>query len=290
MHNNEINISEKLAYKLIRAQFPEWATLSLEPMRPEGTDNLMYRLGEDKIIRLPRIPSAVPSLEKEKLWLPKLTPHLPIPIPHILAEGDASDEYPYPWLIIKWEKGKNPSADNPLEQNNAALTLASFIKAMQKIDTQGGPICRRGQPLKNRDAETRKAIPLMSELYDTKLLLDLWNESLSAPEWHGKPVWIHGDLHAGNILCEGEQITAIVDFGLMGVGDPAADLMPAWTLFDPAAREIFKEIVAPDEATWLRARGWALSMGIVAYPYYKETNPKFAEIALGMIDQVIRSS
>ncbi len=287
MHADEIDIDTALVQKLLENQFPSWAGLPLGVIRPEGTDNAMYKLGSDKVIRLPRMEKSAVNVEKELLWLPTLSPLLPIEIPRILGKGNSEVGYPFPWLICRWLKGKNPDTENILDHHQAAIDLGNFVSAMQKINSTNGPKCSRGQPLSSRDQETRQSITLLSDIYDTKLLTHIWQSVVETPVWSGDPVWIHGDLHAGNLLAENGRVTAVVDFGTMGVGDPACDIMVAWTLLTRETREIFRSIVQPDDATWARGRGWALHLGIVGYPYYRTSNPIFACVAKRAIDEVL---
>lgn len=287
MHADEVDIDAALVRQLLAKQFKDLDDLPLEIIRPEGTDNAMYKLGSDKVLRLPRTESSAVSLEKERLWLPKLAPLLPIAVPTIQGEGHSDGHYPFPWLICQFLEGKNPSSENMLDYHQAAIDLGHFVSSMQKINPINGPKCRRGQPLSTRDQETREAIILLQDTYDTSLLTDLWESALATPKWSGDPVWIHGDLHAGNLLAKNGRITAVVDFGLTGIGDPACDLMVAWTLLNTETRETFRSIVQPDAATWARGRGWALHLGIVGYPYYRVTNPVFAAIAKRAINEVL---
>lgn len=126
---------------------------------------------------------------------------------------------------------------------------------------------------------------IVYKLHD--LLTKIWEESLAVPIWNCPDYWLHSDLHAGNLLAANNSISAVLDFGMAGIGDPACELMVAWTLLDESSRHLFKETVKADDSIWLRARGWALHLGIVAYPYYCETNPGFASIAKRAIDQVL---
>ncbi|MCP4922574.1 MAG: aminoglycoside phosphotransferase family protein [bacterium] len=290
MHADEVDISPELIRKLLEDQFPNWADLPLKVIRPEGTDNAMYKLGGDKVVRLPRTQRSAIHIEKEQLWLPKLAPLLPISIPTSLGQGRPGEVYPFSWLICPWLKGKNPdTTENRVDPHQAAVDLGSFIAALQKIDSIGGPECARGQPLVTRDEGVREAISLSQDIYDPKRMTRLWEAALEVPAWTGDPVWIHGDLHAGNLLAKNGQVTAVVDFGSAGVGDPASDMMVAWALLTPETREIFRSIVQPDDDTWERGRGWALSF-IVAYPYYRLSNPLFAHIAKRVVDEVLADS
>lgn len=287
MHADEVNIDVALIRQLLVSQFPHWADLPLQAIHPEGTDNVMYKLGSNKVVRLPRMTGAVTSLEKELAWLPQLVPHLPIAIPVLLGQGHAEANYPFPWLICGWLEGKSPNIANPIDQHQAAIDLGNFVAAMQKINSVNAPSCNRGQPLGLYNEEVREAISLLRDTYDISLLMPIWESVLTIPKWSGNLVWIHGDLHAGNLLAEHGRVTAVVDFGLAGVGDPACDMMVAWTLLTAKTREVFRAIVQPDEATWARGRGWAFYLGVVAYPYYRASNPVFAGIAKRAIDEVL---
>jgi aminoglycoside phosphotransferase (APT) family kinase protein len=157
--------------------------------------------------------------------------------------------------------------------------MAEFIGALQRIDPTGGPPpgehnFGRGEPLANRDERVRESVRALAGVVDSTAVLALWEESLAAPSWERAPVWIHGDLDARNVLVVDGRITAVIDFGGLGVGDPATDVMVAWKLFTPESRETFRQAVAVDDATWARARGWALWQALGAMSYYTlETNP-----------------
>lgn len=288
MHDNEYEINQALVKNLLALQFPQWADFDVRVMDSAGTDNKMYRLGHEMVVRLPRLKSAVDSLAKEAQYLPELAPHLPLNIPEILGKGCPTDEYPFPWLICKWLDGKSPVESKDIDLLKAATDLGNFVCAFQSIENLNGPACRRGQPLSLCDAETRTSIPLLKDEYDVSKVEYVWNECVSAASWQGGNKWIHGDLHPGNILVKDGKISAIIDFGLTGVGDPAVDLMVAWTILDAQTRDTFHTIVNPDVNTWGRGRGWALRLGILGYPYYKTSNPVFAEIAKRALDEALQ--
>jgi len=287
LHSDEVNINSKIVKQLLTHQFPEFSHLKLELVYPEGTDNKLYKLGNDKVIRMPRMERSAINIIKESQWLPQLAPLLPIAIPKLLAQGRPSTNYPFPWLICQWLEGVNPDKENVLNYDQAAVDLGNFIVALQKINVSNAPACSRGQPLSTRDQETRDSIVLLNDIFDSTLLTEIWESFLAAPEWQGNPVWIHGDLHPGNLLAQNGQITAIVDFGSVGIGDPACDLMAAWTLLTFETRKKFRAIMQVDNATWRRGCGWALHFGIVAYPYYKDSNPVLAAIAKRTLKEVL---
>jgi aminoglycoside phosphotransferase (APT) family kinase protein len=292
MHPDEIDTDASLVRRLLAAQFPRWADLPIEPVPAAGTDNAIYRLGREMVVRLPRVERAVSQVEKEYRWLPRLAPHLPLAVPAPLAMGSPGEGYPWHWAVNSWLAGENATIDLIDDPREAAIALARFVAALQRIDPAGGPApgrhnFMRGIPLAQRDAPTRTAIAALDGMVDTVAATEAWETALRAPAWHGPPVWIHGDLLPGNLLVNEGRLTAVIDFGGLGAGDPACDLMVAWTLLSGESRGTFRDALQPDAATWARARGWALSVALIALPYYKHTNPVLAGIARHTIAEVL---
>jgi len=292
MHVNEVDIDGALVGRLLAAQFPQWADLPIEPVPSAGTDNAIYRLGDDMAVRLPRIKGAIRQIDKEHLWLPRLAPHLPLAIPVPLAMGTPGEGYPWHWSVYQWLEGESAQSQRIVEEDQAARDMAQFIAALQRIDTAGWsppepPKSSRGVPLSPRDASVRAAIAELSGMVDTVAVTEAWEAALQAPAWHGLPVWIHGDLLPGNLLVHEGRISAVIDFSVLGVGDPACDLIGAWSLLSPHSRKVFRSALTVDDATWARGRGWALSIGLIALPYYQSTNPVFAATARRMITEVL---
>ncbi|WNC16122.1 aminoglycoside phosphotransferase family protein [Brevibacillus brevis] len=289
---NGRTIDVTLVQRLIEAQFPQWADDLISPVETSGTDNAIFRLGEDLAVRLPRVEWAIGQVEKEQQWLPRLAPHLPLPIPAPIAIGQPGEGYPWHWSVYRWLEGENAITgriDNP---DQAATSLAQFVAAMQRIDTAGGPApgphnSGRGVPLAMRDQAVRSAISSTRNLLDTDKAAAVWEAALQAPVWEGAGVWLHGDLHPGNLLVAQGELSAVIDFGTLGVGDPACDLMVAWTLLPAESRSVFRAALPADDATWARGRGWALSFGLLAYAYYHDKNPVLAHISRRTIDEVL---
>lgn len=290
MHADEVDTDASLVGRLLAAQFPQWAELPIEPVRSAGTDNALYRLGEDMAVRLPRIQWAVGQVDKEHEWLPRLAPLLPLTIPVPLAKGLPGEGYPWNWSVYQWLEGENVTIERIADPCHAALELAQFIAALQKIDTTGGPLAvnhnLRGVPLVTRDTATCEAIAALQGLIDTDAATAVWEASLGALEWDRAPVWFHGDLLPGNLLFERGRLNAVIDFGSLGVGDPAPDLMIAWGLFSGESRDVFRAALAVDDATWARGRGHALSQALIFIPYYLDTNPVGVRNARHAIDEV----
>ena len=290
MHSDEVETDVALVRRLLAAQFPQWAALPIAPVPSAGTDNALYRLGDDMVARLPRIYWAVEDVDKEQRWLPRLAPHLPYAIPAPLANGLPGEGYPWRWSVYRWLDGEDAASAAIADPGQLATDLAQFVTALRRIDLPGGPPTSRGIPLAERDSDTRAAIASLDGMLDTDAVISAWEAALNTPVWDGPPVWIHGDLQPLNLLIQDGRLSAVIDFGALGVGDPACDLLAAWSFFSADTRVIFRAAQTVDDATWARGRGWALSIGLIARPYYQRTNPALANIARRSIDEVLADS
>jgi aminoglycoside phosphotransferase (APT) family kinase protein len=290
MHADEFDTDVALVRLLLARQFPHWAHLPIAQVDSAGTVNALYRLGADMVVRLPRVDEWAADIQRELRWLPKLAPHLPLAVPLPLAQGSPDEAYPWHWAVYRWLPGETWVVDRIEDLQEAATALARFIGALQRFDPTGAPRSGRNGALATRDTETRRALNALQGVIDTDATASAWEESLQAPLWDEPPVWTHGDLLPTNLLIDHGRLAAVLDFGAVGVGDPACDLIAAWSLFPAHAREVFRAALQPDEATWLRGRGWALSVALIALPYYEVTNPVFAALAANMIDQVLADS
>jgi aminoglycoside phosphotransferase (APT) family kinase protein len=283
MHADEIEIDEALVRALVGAQFPEWADLPIRRIEPSGTVNTIFRLGDDLAARLPR--RAGPTLpgSKELEWLPKLAPLLPVDVPVPVAQGRPTAAYPWFWEIHSWVDGESAPPDE-IDAIRAAQDLAAFVRTLQQLDPEGAPR-GRGIPLVDRDPDIRHWFAR----FDGDPLVDaVWERALAAPPWEGAPVWHHGDLDARNWLVRDGRISGVIDWGAMGVGDPACDVMVAWKLHSPAARDAFREALPTDDATWERARGWVVSQAVAILAYYTpENNPTLFHEAESWLDLVL---
>lgn len=271
MHAEEIHTDVSLVRRLLVGQFPDWAGLPLERVPSAGTDNALYRLGKDMVVRLPRIHWAVGGVAKDFRWLPVLAPLLPVELPVPLARGEPAEGYPAEWGVYPWLDGENPSPD--AASTSLALEVARFLEALHGLELPDGPPSFRGEPLSTRDEPTRAAIAELDGQIDTDAATAVWEAALAAPPWTGPPVWVHSDVLPGNLLVQDGRLTGVIDFSGLGLGDPACDLMIAWALFSGETREAFREALAPDDATWARGRGHALSQAAIFIPYYLDTNP-----------------
>ncbi|MFE4052881.1 aminoglycoside phosphotransferase family protein [Streptomyces sp. YIM B13518] len=292
MHPGTRPVDVGLVRRLVAGQFPQWEGLAVARFPSGGTVNAMYRLGEDMVVRLPLVPGGADDVLVERTWLPRLAPHLPTAVPEVLGEGEPTEGYPWPWSVYRWLAGENPEAGALSEPVPLAEDLAGFVAAMRSITLPGAPRAHRGGPVASLDAETRAAIEelrgIPQEGVDCEAATAVWEEALRAPGWDGPPVWLHADLMPGNLLVDGGRLTSVIDFGCLGAGDPACDLFPAWNLLPAGARDVFREALDVDDATWIRGRGRTLSQALIALPYYRETNPAMARNARHVIRAVLR--
>jgi aminoglycoside phosphotransferase (APT) family kinase protein len=212
---------------------------------------------------------------------------------HTGAAGEPAEGYPFAWSIYPWLEGETATVERIADLGQTATVLALFVAALQRIDPTDGPRpgqdnSSRGVPLAMRDASTRAAIASMAGAIDVREVTTAWEEALRAPEWRRPSVWIHGDLDSRNMLVENGRLTAVIDFGCLGVGDPACDVMVAWKILSAETRDIFRAGLAIDDATWARGRGWALSQALIALAYYSlETNPLLVREARRWLAEVL---
>lgn len=294
MHADEVCATPELVGRLVAEQCPQWAHLPVTPLPHdvEGTDNVLFRLGEAHVVRMPKIDWAQHQATSDARWLPRLAPHLPVTVPVPAHVGRPADDFPYAWSVVPWVEGTTPPR---LGTDDVVLAgeLAAFVRALQAVDPTDGPTKppgNRGTPLRHVDEAARRALGRLRD-HDDGLDLDAaaraWGLCVAAPEWHRPPVWLHGDLQPGNVVVDGGHLAAVIDWGALGVGDPAPDVTAALWTFTGDARSAYLDALAPDEATWLRACGWALAPSLTGIDYYRHTFPRMAEHGRRMVRAVV---
>ncbi|MFL9989223.1 aminoglycoside phosphotransferase family protein [Paraburkholderia sediminicola] len=227
-------INDTLVRHLVSAQFPQWSDLPVRPVAISGWDNRTFHPGEQMLVRLPSVRQYAVQVEKELWWLPRLAPFLPLPIPVPLAISEPADGYPWRWWsIYRWLEGEAAASARVANLCDFAHTLAQFVTALQRLDPADGPppgvhSFYRGGSLATYDTDTRQAITVLKEKIDVDAAIEVWEAAL-ATTWQSPAVWIHGDISAGNLLVQEGRLTAVIDFGQLGVSDPACDLSIAWT-------------------------------------------------------------
>ncbi|MBP6547056.1 MAG: aminoglycoside phosphotransferase family protein [Phenylobacterium sp.] len=265
--SKRIPFDADLVRRLVASQFPQWAHLPVSPVAFGGKNNTTFHLGDQLSVRLPSARAYVAQVEKEQAWLPRLAPHLPLPIPEPVGLGAPGEGYPWPWSVYRWIEGETAALERIADLPQFARDLAGFLSALQALDVTDGPIAGqhnffRGGPLATYDDQTRKAIADLGHSIDGATALAIWERALAA-EWTNPPVWLHGDVAAGNLLVKDGRLGAVIDFGILGVGDPACDLAIAWTLLQGQARTAFREALPMDEGTWARGRGWTIWKALI---------------------------
>jgi aminoglycoside phosphotransferase (APT) family kinase protein len=291
----DVDVTVDLASELLRAQHPDLAGL---PLRVEafGWDNVVLRLGRDLALRLPRREAAAHLVAHEQDWLPVLAPRLPVPVPLPVRTGHPEPDlgYPYRWSVVPWFAGETVARTDVAGRAAWAGRLGETLAALHlpaPADAPVNPV--RGVPLGSRGAAfAERLAPLEPGVADR--LRGVWREGVDAPGFDGPPVWLHGDPHPGNLVArvgpDGQQLAAVVDFGDVTSGDPASDLATAWLTFDAAGRTAFREVVDAasgwDEATWVRARGWAAHLTSVLLAHPRE-HPLMASVGRHALAQLV---
>ena len=307
LHHDELKIDLSLARALVDRAHPEFAALPLRRLESSGSSNALFRLGDDLLVRLPRQAGGSAVIDKEAVWLPMIAPILRVAVPEIVAVGEPGFGYPERWSLVRWLDGTVPLVLDPgvpaePPRRELARDLAEVVVAIREMDVpddaRTDPALRwyRGDPLITRDAPTRDAIDACRSIDGLTLDLDeasrVWREAMRLPDvgLASSQRWYHGDLFAENLLVRDGRLTAILDFGALGIGDPTIDLIVAWEVLDDVARDVFREAVGVDESSWLRARAWALSLAIITFPYYWRTMPERCASKLAVANMVLANA
>lgn len=289
--DDRIVVTTQQVRALIESQFPQWAVLDVQPVELSGWDNRSFRLGDEMLIRMPSAERYVAQVEKEHRWLPALAPLLPVPIPAPLALGQPGEDYPFCWSIYRWLEGE-PLARHldGVDLSVIAIDVAAFLQALHGIDASAGPPAgahnfHRGGSLAVYEEEARASAARLSDEVDQALAMEIWQLALSS-RWQGQGVWVHGDIAEGNLLVQDGRLSAVIDFGSSGVGDPSSDLILAWNVLDAESRAVFRRALDLDEATWQRGRGWALWKALIVLDSERGRNEKMADWSRRTIREV----
>lgn len=272
-----IDIDEPLVAALVSEQFPHWSTLRVRPVPRQGWDNRTFRLGDDLSVRLPSGEAYAAAVDKERRALEFLDAKLPVPVPGVMAVGAPSKVYPLPWSVRRWLPGDPIDESSLIDRVSLADDLGSVLRALRTLPTGAGASAGRHSfyrgchPSVYSD-QVQIALDRLGDDVDAERCREIWLAATTSA-WESEPVWFHGDVATGNLLAEDGRLSAVIDFGTCGIGDPACDLVIAWTYFDGEARAAFRESVGLDEATWRRARGWALWKALVTMSGQSSPDP-----------------
>lgn len=293
MHADQVDVSVAVVARLVAEQFPQWGGLQVRPVVTTGTVNVLFRLGDEFVLRFSLRPSLDAAMRAalitEQDNARRMAVHVPVAVPEPVALGEPGAGYAGLWAAYRWIPGEPASPHNIGNGLVLAKDLAEFVRAMQAMDTgdRSWDGLSRGGPLSASDDDVRRALGASTGLTDTVGLARAWARCMEAPRPDAGDVWLHADLMPGNLLVRDGRLSAVIDLEAVCVGDPAVDLMPAWNLLPAQARETYRRALGVDDATWERGRGWAIMQGIVALPYYVHTNPAMAETARRTLDAVL---
>jgi aminoglycoside phosphotransferase (APT) family kinase protein len=285
------SIDASLARRLVDSQFPQWSDLPIAEVEVDGWDNRTFRLGSELTVRLPSGDWYAQQVAKEQRWLPVLAPRLPLPIPAPVARGEPDSGFPYPWSVYRWLEGELASKARIADLTGFATTLAGFLSVLGRIDATGGPEPGqhnffRGGPLSTYADETHEAIDALGAEVPRDRVERVWEDAM-ATSWDRDPVWFHGDVATGNLLVRDERLAAVLDFGSSGVGDPACDVVIAWTFLSGASRDRFRADLGVDAATWSRGRGWGLWKALISLVGHLENDSPDAALARRDVEQIL---
>ncbi|HEY5821339.1 MAG TPA: aminoglycoside phosphotransferase family protein [Propionibacteriaceae bacterium] len=293
LHDDEPDTGPEVVRQLLRDQCPNLAGLPLEPLSNTGTDNALYRLGESLVARLPRIPGAARSLASEIDWLPRLQSQLSVGTPELVHAGEPGADYPYPWAVLSWLSGADAWATRDHDGwfgADLARDLATAVLELRAVPVGDAPRREpgsRGGPLAALDERVHWWLDGAHGFVDVAAVTRLWDQCLEADVDAGHPVLLHGDLIPGNLLVDRGRLTAVIDWGGIGAGDPAQDLDPAWSVLDRSGAATFRDALAVDSQTWLRARGFALEHAIGAVIYYTPRRHPLADVMRRSLDRLL---
>lgn len=264
----ELKIDRSLVHKLIAQQFPDLSDLLVSPIKKQGHDNRTFRLGDELTVRLPSQPSYADAVQKEATALAALKHRLSVETPEVVALGEPSDDYPLPWSIRRWLEGTTWEETQVLDRHALAKALGTILVELRSIPIDidlyaGKHSFYRGCHPSVYGDEVVKSLNILNDQTRTRRCLDTWQKGMESV-WAEDPVWFHGDIAVGNVLMTGEKVSALIDFGTCGVGDPACDFAIAWTYFNADERQHFRDAIKVDDGTWYRAKAWALWKALVS--------------------------
>ena len=287
-----MEIAVSTVQALIAEQFPEWASLPITPVKRSGWDNRTFRLGKAFSIRMPSEERYVPQVKKEQQWLSFIANSISTQIPQPVAHGRPNKDYPWEWSIYQWIEGDDidPSVDT--NTIDIALKISQFIRELHKVDAANGPVpgphnFYRGENLRVYDKDTRTYVKQLADKINADAILALWRQALNT-EWASPPVWIHGDLEPSNLLVSDNKLVAVIDFGSCAVGDPACDLVIAWTFFNSESREAFRANLNLSDDTWVRGKAWALWKALFQMSKSLEQHDSEHDRARLIIERILR--
>jgi aminoglycoside phosphotransferase (APT) family kinase protein len=288
MHEDQVDVDAGVVRQLLAEQRPDLASSEITHVVSTGTVNGLVRIGDDLVARLPLQPDWAEGIEREWEWIPWLSSRITsVRLPEPVYKGTPNDAFPFVWSIYRWIEGAPYDDALVGDEAEAARALARFVLELRALEIPASAPGGGRDPLADLDEDTRAAIRGAGGVIDAGAAMTVWDAALRTPAWDRTPAWIHGDLLRPNILVHDGRVHAVIDYGYVGVGDPATDLIPAWAVLGPTGRAVFRQTLEPDEAAWARGRGIALHQAAMIVPYYAKTNPGFVALAKRTIEQIL---
>jgi aminoglycoside phosphotransferase (APT) family kinase protein len=283
----EFEVTEGLVRRLLTDQHPDLASRPLT-LVANGWDNVIFRLGSDLTVRLPRRQLAADLVVHEQQWLPELAGRLPIPIPVPVRVGVPDARYPWRWSINPWFDGVVAADVELVDPAREARRLGEFVAALHTpAPGNAPPNAFRGHPISEMRPRVAANVERLGAAIDQRAVLGRFDEFSRAEPWSGRPQWLHGDLHTANVLVSDGAISAVIDFGDITSGDPAVDLAIAWMLFQTDARAEFRRSAGVlNDATWDRARAWAVHFAVM-YLLHSADSERFERMGTSLLDRVL---
>lgn len=288
LHEDELAVSAEVVRGLVDEQLPRFAGLELSRLPASGSTNVLFRLGDELLVRLPRQPSGSATIDKEAKYLPLIASSVSVRLPTVVAMGEPGLGYPERWSVVQWIDGGHPGVPVPPGRDATCLAreLAQVVGELHTVpvppDARTDPALSgyRGGPLRAIDADIREYLADCRTIPDLQLDVDacdrFWSTAMSLPDppRDSRPRWIHTDMVAENLLLRHGRLAAVLDFGALALGHTSVDLVAAWELFGAADRDVFRSTLGVDDADWARGRAWAFAIAVMTFPYYWHTMPE----------------
>jgi aminoglycoside phosphotransferase (APT) family kinase protein len=284
MHEDQLDLDTDVVAALVREQHPQWDHLPLRPVPSHGTVHLLWRLGDELVLRFPMQGGDARATERRMAaeaeaarWV---AGRVPVTTPEPVALGRPGSGWPQPGAVYRWLPGDTASEVDVADSPCFARDVGAVVTSLWAQPTGGRQFAGagRGGLLTDHDGYVAAGLARAHGLVDTTALAELWARLRTTPRCE-PDTWTHGDLMPGNLLVADGRLVGLIDAGGVAVADPALDLMPAWNLMTARSRLAFRATVEAGQAAWDRGRGWALAQAVGCLWYYRETNPVMSSTA-----------
>jgi aminoglycoside phosphotransferase (APT) family kinase protein len=296
MHANQLAVSPGTVRDLVGAQFPAWRRLTVRAVKPAGTVNAIFRIGDELVARFPLRPGSAASvrrrLESEAAAARQLAGRTRFATPEPVAIGEPGAGYPLPWAVQTWLSGVTAAEDDPGGSVAFAHDLAEFISGVRAISTGGRAFggSGRGGDLRSHDGWMQTCFERSGQLLDVPWLRRMWEVMRELPRGTAGDVMSHGDLIPGNLIVSAGRLAGILDTGDVAPADPALDLVAAWHLLEDGPRQALRGDLSCPDLEWERGRAWAFEQAMGLVWYYADSNPAMSRMGRRTLDRILAST